>query len=90
VRVFLVDGVSGRVLKRVSASNAEDLVSLGIAERRSDRVIALKATGHRNSFLPRFDELRLDTAHWVDCKRRGPNLTKEKQKFLRFMKGLAG
>jgi hypothetical protein len=42
MRVFLVDGLSGRVLKRIGAANAEDLIGRGIAERRSESVIALK------------------------------------------------
>jgi hypothetical protein len=43
MRVFLVDGSSGRLLKRVNVANAEDLIARGIAERRSESVIALKS-----------------------------------------------
>jgi hypothetical protein len=50
VRVFLVDGLSGRVLKRVSAANAKDLIDRGIAERRSESVIALNGATPTDGF----------------------------------------
>jgi hypothetical protein len=92
MRVSLADPSSGRILKRVSAANAEDLINRGIAERRSDSVIALKAArldGRIVSPLPGFDELVADTARWAGVKKCGPELSKEKQNFLRNMKRLS-
>jgi hypothetical protein len=78
---------------QIGLDRAEAMLQRGEAERVSEHVIRLRvraAGEHGGAVLPTFNELRDDTEHWVNYKKRSPNLTKEKQKFLRFMKGLAG
>jgi hypothetical protein len=89
VRVCLLDP-SGRVLKHLKPRNADDLVSRGVAERRSESVIVLKSgSAQRTSIWPNYDEVRADTAHWAGVTETGPRLSEEKRDFLRGMKRLS-
>ena len=90
MRVCLIDP-SGRVLKHLKPRNADDLVSRGVAERRSESVIVLKSGSiQRISIWPNYDEVRADAAHWADVRKPAPRLSEEKQEFLHGMKRLSG
>ena len=69
----------------MTSATAVKLVRENIAERSGPKEISLKG-----SVIPEHHELLADTAHWAGVANSSPALSEEKQKFLRFMKGLAG